>query len=84
MDPKQIAKLIIENIGGIDNIEAVTNCFTRIRLRLISLDKVQEEKINSIDGVLTSLKVENQYQVVLLEKVDEVYHELINIFEEMD
>lgn len=37
---------IIEGLGGIDNIQTVENCFTRLRVNVVDITKVKEEFIN--------------------------------------
>lgn len=43
---------IIENIGGLENIISVTNCMTRLRIKLIDNTKVQIEALQSLEGVM--------------------------------
>ena len=42
MNYNEIAKSIIENVGGVSNIKSVTHCFTR--LRFILKDKSKANK----------------------------------------
>ena len=42
MDYNQIAKDIIKNVGGQENILSAMHCATRLRLRLKDYDKVNE------------------------------------------
>lgn len=41
-------KLIIEGLGGEQNIELVTNCFTRLRITVKDSDKVEKAKLEAV------------------------------------
>lgn len=43
---------LINLLGGKDNIRSATNCMTRLRVRLIDGDKVDEDGIKTTEGVL--------------------------------
>ena len=49
---KELAKSIIELIGGKQNVIAATNCMTRLRIRLKDVSKVKMEELKDIEGVL--------------------------------
>ncbi|HAK0877753.1 TPA: PTS transporter subunit EIIB, partial [Listeria monocytogenes] len=40
-------KLIISGLGGPDNIESVSNCFTRLRVDVKDLEKVDEATLKN-------------------------------------
>lgn len=65
MDYTKIAKGIIENVGGKENILSAMHCATRLRLRLKDYDKVNEDKITDIDQVKGVFLANDQYQVIL-------------------
>lgn len=71
-----IAKEILKNVGGKENIKEVTHCYTRLRFSIVDLNKVNKEKISEIEGVLTVVESMEQLQVVIGSKVDRVYKEL--------
>lgn len=52
MQNDNLISQIINNIGGVENIISVTNCMTRLRIRLIDNTKVQKEKLKSLEGVM--------------------------------
>lgn len=76
MDFNKIAKEILENIGGKENVKDVTHCYTRLRFSLVDLSQVNKEKLSEIEGVLTVVESMEQLQVVIGNKVDRVYKEL--------
>lgn len=61
----QVAKEILESVGGQSNVRTVENCMTRLRLGLVSQDKVNKEKLKAIDGVMGVIEAEGQLQVVI-------------------
>lgn len=64
MNNNELAKLLIGDFGGGENINEVINCMTRVRIRVKSQDIVDFEKIKSREGVL-GLVEGDQIQVVL-------------------
>ncbi len=75
MNYKQMKEEIIANVGGLENIENVTHCATRLRLVLKDDSKFNEDEIKKIDGVLNTLKMGGQCQIIIGEKVKELYAE---------
>ncbi|GGP07439.1 PTS transporter subunit EIIC [Oceanobacillus neutriphilus] len=65
MNDKAVAKQIIENIGGKENIRAVNHCSTRLRLTLEDNSKINEDAIENIDGVKGQFFSGQQYQIIL-------------------
>lgn len=65
MDYNKIAKDIIENVGGENNIAHAMHCATRLRLKLRDYDLVNEEKLTDIEQVKGVFKSGDQYQVIL-------------------
>src|SRR5690606_2802988 len=61
---EQIAKQVIEAVGGEDNIQSFAHCATRLRIILHDRDKVDEEKVESIDKVKGAFYNAGQYQII--------------------
>lgn len=76
MDFNKMAKEILENIGGKENVKDVTHCYTRLRFSLLDFSKVNKERLSEVEGVLTVVESMEQLQVVIGNKVDRVYKEL--------
>lgn len=73
---KELARNIIENIGGHNNIQDLRHCITRLRFNLYD-DKVPNtDKIKDLDGVITVVQASGQYQVVIGNNVGDVYQEI--------
>ncbi len=78
MNAKQIANEILDEIGGKKNIESVTHCITRLRFVLKDTSIPNKEVVSNIDSVISVVEQGGQYQVVLGNKVNDVYAEVIN------
>lgn len=66
---KEIAKAILENVGGKDNITNCFHCITRLRLEFKDKSLIKKESIEAIDGVI-ALKIQGeQYQIVIGQNV---------------
>lgn len=79
MNYKNMAELIIENIGGIENIKNVTHCVTRLRIVVQDDSKVNVEKLKTIEKVINVVKSSGQYQIVLGPIVSDVFQETIKL-----
>ncbi|ENH98133.1 PTS system beta-glucoside-specific transporter subunits IIABC [Gracilibacillus halophilus YIM-C55.5] len=73
MQYEQLAKDIIENVGGKENVKSVVHCVTRLRFKLKDEDKANTEVLESMDGVVSVMKSGGQYQVVIGNHVPDVY-----------
>ena len=76
---KEIAKAILENVGGKDNITNCFHCITRLRLEFKDKSLIKKESIEAIDGVLSLIKKGGQYQVVIGTHVHDVYLDVCQI-----
>ena len=64
MTNQEIAKKLIELVGGKENIKSVENCMTRCRLELNDYSKAKIEEIKKSEGALGVVKAEGQLQVI--------------------
>ena len=60
-----VAKEILNNIGGKENIKSIEHCATRLRLILKDKSKLNEKAIEEIDGVKGQFFAAAQYQIIL-------------------
>lgn len=81
MNFNKMAQEILVNVGDVENIKEVIHCYTRLRFTLIDKEKVNKEKLQKIEGVLTVQESMDQLQVVIGSTVDKVYKELITLME---
>ncbi|QNQ83237.1 PTS beta-glucoside transporter subunit EIIBCA [Lactobacillus sp. PV037] len=72
-----LAKSIIKNVGGKDNVNSVVHCTTRLRFKLKDEKKANDDAIKDTDGVVTVVKAAGQYQVVIGNEVNDVYEAVI-------
>ena len=72
----EMAKIILEGLGGFENLKECDYCATRIRVEVNDYAKVDEKKIKSsgIPGVIRPSK--NNVQVVVGTKVQFIYDEM--------
>ena len=74
-DYTEVAKVILEGVGGKENVTSIDNCITRLRLEIKDYTAVDEKKIKSagVAGVIRPGK--NAVQVVVGTKVQFVADE---------
>lgn len=73
MKYEKLAKDIIKNVGGKENVNSLTHCITRLRFKLKDESKANTEVLKNMDGVVTVVKSGGQYQVVIGNHVPDVY-----------
>lgn len=59
-----IARDVIEAVGGQDNIISMAHCATRLRLIVKERDKIQDEKVENIDKAKGFFFTSGQYQII--------------------
>ena len=74
-DFDRIAQEILDNVGGKDNVTNAVHCMTRLRINLKDYDKINQDGIKAIKGVLGAQMVGGQYQVIIGQTVPNVYKE---------
>jgi PTS system beta-glucosides-specific IIC component len=74
-----LAKDIVENVGGKENIVALAHCVTRLRFNLKDEGKANDDVLKNMEGVVTVMKTGGQYQVVIGNHVPEVYREVTEV-----
>ncbi|ALS36571.1 PTS system beta-glucosides-specific IIC component [Enterococcus rotai] len=67
------AKELITNVGGLSNISNLTHCATRLRFQLYDDSLVSDNKVKEIGLVIGTVVAGGQYQVIIGNKVGEVY-----------
>ena len=56
MKYEKLAKDIIKNVGGKENVNSLTHCVTRLRFKLKDESKANTEVLKNMDGVVTVSK----------------------------
>lgn len=68
-----LAKVIVEKVGGEENINSLTHCITRLRFQLKDSKKANTEYLKNMDEIVTVMESGGQYQVVIGNHVPDVY-----------
>lgn len=76
---ESLAKDIIQNVGGQDNIVSLTHCVTRLRFQLKDESLAHDDILKNMDGVVTVMKTAGQYQVVIGNHVPDVYADVCKV-----
>lgn len=74
---ENLAKEIVRNVGGRENVISLTHCITRLRFKLKNESKANDDVIKNMDGVVTVMKSGGQYQVVIGNHVPDVYADVM-------
>ncbi len=64
MTNQEIAKKLIELVGGTENIISAQNCMTRCRLEINDYSKVRMEELKKSEGALGVVQAEGQLQII--------------------
>lgn len=78
MDNKKLALDILEHVGGEENIQTVTHCATRLRMTLRNNQKANKDAVNNLDGVISVITQNGQFQIVIGNNVNQVYKSLLD------
>ena len=84
---EDLLREIIDHVGGADNIQAATNCMTRMRMRIKDDSKVDHAKLEQIEGVMGVVDADTLQVVVgpgTAKKVTDLLKENYNIPEASD
>ncbi|ETT43119.1 beta-glucoside-specific PTS transporter subunit IIABC [Paenibacillus sp. FSL H7-689] len=79
MNNKDLAKNVLDLVGGEQNISGLTHCATRLRFVLKDDNKADLKALDQLEGVLKAQNSGGQVQVVIGAKVDAVYSEVKNL-----
>ena len=81
MDYQTLAKEILKNVGGAENVISAQHCATRLRIVTKNQNKVAASVIENLDKVKGSFYHSGQYQIILgtgvVDKVYEAFAPLI-------
>lgn len=79
-DYTQLAKEIIKNVGGEENVNSLAHCVTRLRFKLKDEKKVNVEALRQLNGVLKVMIAAGQYQVVIGTEVGDVFDTILKLY----
>ncbi|MBF0757497.1 PTS beta-glucoside transporter subunit EIIBCA [Ligilactobacillus murinus] len=72
-DYDALADIIIENVGGKENINNLIHCITRLRFYLKDEKLANDDVLRETDGVIDVMHASGQYQVVIGNEVTNVF-----------
>ena len=75
-----VAAEIVKLVGGVDNINALTHCVTRLRFVLKDPSKADKEALARVQYVLKVLESGGQTQVVVGNKVTSIFETIMENF----
>lgn len=75
----QIAKEIYDGAGGMENVQSVVHCMTRVRMSIRDDSKVDQAKLKSIPGVLGVVDDEQLQVIIGPGKVNKVAKEMVDM-----
>ena len=79
MNYKELAKKILNLVGGEKNVVSLVHCATRLRFTLKDETKAQTEKIKALKGVMGAVTNAGQYQVIIGSDVTHVYKAIMDM-----
>ncbi|WNS45607.1 beta-glucoside-specific PTS transporter subunit IIABC [Paenibacillus sp. MMS20-IR301] len=74
-----LAKEIVRNVGGKENVNGLSHCVTRLRFKLKNEALANTDVLKNMDGVVTVIQSGGQYQVVIGNHVPEVYAQVMSV-----
>ncbi len=77
----ELAKEIVNNVGGKDNVAGLVHCITRLRFTLKDESIAKDDVLKAMEGVVTVMKSGGQYQVVIGNHVPEVFEDVMALLD---
>ncbi|MEW4355239.1 sucrose-specific PTS transporter subunit IIBC [Streptococcus pneumoniae] len=78
MENKDIAKAVIEALGGRENVNSVAHCATRLRVMVKDEQKIDKEAVENIEKVQGAFFNSGQYQIIFgTGTVNRIYDEVV-------
>lgn len=76
---KDLAKEIVNFVGGKENIIDVMHCVTRLRFKLKNESIADTKQLKNLKGVMTVIQSGGQYQIVIGDSVGAVHAEVVKV-----
>lgn len=76
----QLSKKIIDAVGGEKNVLSLYHCMTRLRFKLKDINKANKKEVEAIDGVISVIESNGQFQVVIGNHVEEVFKNILSLY----
>lgn len=75
----EVSRAIVDALGGLTNIEAVTHCMTRLRFVLKDEAQVDYPRLKAINGVMGVVHNDTQCQVIIGNNVSQAYQAVLEL-----
>lgn len=80
MNNTEIAKSVIEAIGGKDNVSSVAHCATRLRIMVKDKEKIDTNRVENIEKVQGAFFNAGQFQIIFgTGTVKRIYDEVVSL-----
>lgn len=76
---EELAKRIYEGVGGMDNVQSIVHCMTRVRMKINDEDKVDLAELKAIPGVLGVVEDEQLQVIIGPGKVNKVAQQMVDM-----
>ncbi|MGB8452436.1 MAG: beta-glucoside-specific PTS transporter subunit IIABC [Anaerocolumna sp.] len=76
----ELADQIIAFVGGAENITDLTHCVTRLRFKLTDNTKADQKSLKALNGVLSVVIGNGQFQVVVGNAVEDIFNTIIKLY----
>ena len=78
MNNTEIAKKVIDALGGRDNVRSVAHCATRLRVMVVDENKIDKDTVEDIEKVQGAFFNSGQYQIIFgTGTVNKIYDEVV-------
>ncbi len=77
---EQLARDIVQQVGGVENIHSLFHCVTRLRFRLKDSQCANKKAIEAMDGVISVVEGNGQFQVVIGNAVTDVFDTIYALY----
>ncbi|WP_313677231.1 PTS cellobiose/arbutin/salicin transporter subunit IIBC [Pantoea vagans] len=77
MNYAEVSRAIVDALGGLTNIEAVTHCMTRLRFVVKDESQVDYPRLKAIRGVMGVVHNDTQCQVIIGNNVSQAYQAVL-------
>ena len=80
MNNTEIAKSVIEDIGGKENVSSVPHCATRLRIMVKDKEKIDTNRVENIEKVQGAFFNTGQFQIIFgTGTVNRIYDEVVSL-----
>lgn len=75
----EMSKQVLEHIGGVENLNHVEHCATRLRLHYNNKKLVNEEALKEIENVVGVVSKAGQVQIIIGPDVNKAYNDFLDV-----